>query len=383
MIANFPETGRVIGRSVLILATGIIAGLLVTSYLMVQLLQAPAADISLLVWELATVSAASIGIGFAIYMGIAQWSYSLKFSLIFAYVWTAALVLFNVWNGARLMFFEPHDFYLAIILLVFAAIIATAFGFSVSARVANGLAELSHTLRDVAGGDFDQKVEVRGRDEVAHIAESFNQMTDQLREAEQTRREAEQMRRDLVAWVSHDLRTPLTSIRAMIEALHDGVVTNEETRQRYYRNMNQDIMALDRLLDDLFELAQLEAGGLTLDVMEHDLGDLLSDTMGNFNILSEQKGVTIQAHIGDGVGRVPLDARKIERVLSNLVGNALRYTPADGEITVTAEMVADKEVCIRVKDSGSGFAPEDLGRVFEKFYRGEQARTRSAGGAES
>ena len=103
----------------LILLGGVVAGLLVTAALMVQLLQAPMADISFLVWELAVVSVGSIGAGFVIYVVIANWSYSLKFSLVFAYAWTAALVLFNVWNGARLMFFEPHDFYLAIILLVF------------------------------------------------------------------------------------------------------------------------------------------------------------------------------------------------------------------------------------------------------------------------
>ena len=290
-------------------------------------------------------------------------------------------MLFNVWNGARLMFFESHDFYLAIILLVFAAIVATAFGFSVTARVTDGLSELSDTLDVVAEGDFSQQVAVRGRDEVAHIAQSFNGMTLQLREAEQTRREAEQMRRDLVAWVSHDLRTPLTSIRAMIEALHDGVVTNDQTRQRYYRNMRQDILALDRLLNDLFELAQLDAGGLKLDLMGHDLTDLLSDTVENFHVLAEQKGITLHGDIDRNLGRVVVDAGKIERVLGNLVGNALRYTPDEGNIFVSAEMANENEVLVKVEDRGKGFSDEDLLRVFEKFYRGEQARTRSAGGA--
>ena len=174
---------------------------------------------------------------------------------------------------------------------------------------------------------------------------------------------------------------PLTSIRAMIEALHDGVVTNDQTRQRYYRNMRQDILALDRLLNDLFELAQLDAGGLKLDLMGHDLADLLSDTVENFHLLAEQKGITLHGDIDQNLGRVVVDAGKIERVLGNLVSNALRYTPDDGAIFVSAEMANENEVLVKVEDRGKGFSEEDLLRVFEKFYRGEQARTRSAGGA--
>ena len=168
----------------------------------------------------------------------------------------------------------------------------------------------------------------------------------------------------------------------MIEALHDGVVTNDDTRQRYYRNMRQDILALDRLLDDLFELAQLEAGGLKLDMMGHDLTDLLSGTVEHFHLLAEQKEIALQGDIAADLGRVVLDARKIERVLNNLVGNALRYTPAGGRIQVSAVTADDQRgVEVTVKDSGPGFPEDDLARIFEKFYRGEQARTREAGGA--
>jgi signal transduction histidine kinase len=134
------------------------------------------------------------------------------------------------------------------------------------------------------------------------------------------------------------------------------------------------------LIDDLFELAQLDAGGLVLDLAPHSLNDLLSDTLETFSVLARQREITLEGQIEPGIDTVVMSAPKISRVLSNLIGNALQYTPAGGKVEVLASR---KEGGIRVvvQDSGSGFAAADLSRVFEKFYRGEQARTRATGGA--
>jgi signal transduction histidine kinase len=176
------------------------------------------------------------------------------------------------------------------------------------------------------------------------------------------------------------LRTPLTSIRAMIEALSDGVVSDPETVQRYYRTMRADIIALNDIIDDLFELAQLDAGGLVMEKSPHSLGDLVSDTLESFQAVAQQRGVRLHGRVAADVDPVPLNAPKIGRVLSNLVSNALRYTPEGGEVLVTAVRQGD-EVIVSVQDSGPGFNPDDLPRVFEQFYRGEQARSRAMGGA--
>ena len=168
----------------------------------------------------------------------------------------------------------------------------------------------------------------------------------------------------------------------MIEALHDGVVTDEKTRLRYYQTIRGDIVSLNLLLDDLFELAQLDAGGLPMEKMSHALSDLISDTLESFHLLAEQKGVALVGNVTADIDPVEMNAAKIGRVLSNLVHNALRYTPAGGEIRVTAvRLPHENEVRVTVQDNGPGFRPEDLPRVFEKFYRGEEARSRATGGA--
>jgi signal transduction histidine kinase len=301
-------------------------------------------------------------------------------TLVLTYAWAGTLTLFNVWIMSSRMFASPHDLLLSGVLLAFAAIVATSFGVFVAANLNHGLSELADSAQQIAGGNLEARVVIAGRDEVARAGASFNEMADQLQEAEQQRLELEKLRRDLIAWTSHDLRTPLTSIRAMIEALHDGVVTDPETTQRYYSTMRFDIIALNSLLDDLFELAQLDAGGLVLELSPHSLSDMISDSLEGFQALAAQKNISLTGEIGEHLDPVNLNAAKIGRVLSNLMSNAIRYTPENGQIHVCALRTAEGAV-VTVQDSGPGFEPGDLPRVFEQFYRGELARSRATGGA--
>ncbi|MCA9937024.1 MAG: HAMP domain-containing protein, partial [Anaerolineales bacterium] len=253
------------------------------------------------------------------------------------------------------------------------------FGIFVAASVTDGLRQLAQVARRLAQGNLSARAAVSGRDEVAQVAQSFNVMAAQLEETARQREELEAMRRDLVAWVSHDLRTPLTSIRALVEALSDGVVTDPETVQRYYRTIRADVLSLNTLINDLFELAQFDAG-LVLEKSPYSLGDLISDALESFRGLSMVKNVEIVGSVGADVDPVLLNAPKLGRVLSNLLGNAVKYTPAGGRVEVSAARVG-AWVRVTVADSGPGFLAADLPRVFEKFYRGEQARSRATGGA--
>jgi signal transduction histidine kinase len=266
------------------------------------------------------------------------------------------------------------------VLLLFAVIIATTFGIFVAASVSDGLRQLADSAQQLAEGNLETRVRVSGRDEVARLGEVFNGMASQLQSAADQQAELDRLRRDLIAWTSHDLRTPLTSVRALVEALHDGVVDDPDTIQRYYRTIRADVVALNNLIDDLFELAQLDAGGLVLEMAPASLGDLISDTLERFMPQAQQQNIVLHGEIAADVDPVQLNAPKISRVLTNLVGNALRYTPAGGHITVTAVRQVDG-VSVTVQDSGSGFAPQDLPRIFEQFYRGEAARSRATGGA--
>jgi signal transduction histidine kinase len=205
-------------------------------------------------------------------------------------------------------------------------------------------------------------------------------MVSQLQEAERNQQEVEKLRRDLIAWVSHDLQTPLASIRAIIEALADGVVDDQETMQRYLGTAQRDIRALSVLIDDLFQMAQLDAGGLSLDPELNSLSDLISDTLESFAQQAVQKGVTLTGNASTVVDPVWMDAGRIGRVLNNLMNNALRYTPAGGQVEILAEPTPEG-VSIKVTDTGEGIPLEDQPHIFERFYRSEKSRSRATGGA--
>ena len=187
-------------------------------------------------------------------------------------------------------------------------------------------------------------------------------------------------RRTLIASVSHDLRTPLASMRAMVEALNDGIVSEPETVSRYLRTIQNETLHLTTLIDDLFELSQIDAGALQLHVEPASLSDLLSDALESMSAQAERKQIQIESHIEGDLPRVPLDAPRMQRVLYNLIQNAIRHTPTDGTITLTLRGNPGG-VELTVADTGEGIPGADLPHIFDRFYRGEPARTRDSSSA--
>jgi signal transduction histidine kinase len=364
----------------LILVAGALFALFVAASLFLILMQPPSSEMRALITTLSVTSLISLGVGYLLYRRGWARSTSLMRTLTFTYIWAALLTLINVGIMQRQMFVSEHDLQLSGLLLLFAAIIALTFGLFVSASVTDGLRQLASTAQQVAEGDLSARVEVSGKDEVAQVGHAFNEMARQLQEVDQQRTELENLRRDLIAWASHDLRTPLTSIRVRVEALNDGLVDDPETVQRYYQSVLNDVLALNMLFDDMFELAQLDRIEIDLQKAPESLSELIYDCLERFQTLSEEQGVQIEARIGPNVDPVPLNSAKIGRVLDNLVSNSLRYTPPGGGIVVNANREG-RRVIVSVEDSGPGFAEEDIPRLFEQFYRGEQARTRATGGA--
>ena len=176
-------------------------------------------------------------------------------------------------------------------------------------------------------GDLQTRVPVTGRDELSALAVSFNQMAQQLQAADQKQRELDILRRDLVAWASHDLQTPLTSMRAILEALSDGVVDEPEMVKRYLNTAQRDVMSLSALIDDLFQMSQLDAGGFPLNRAPSSLGDLVSDTLESFSELAYRESVKLEGHVEPGVDPVFMDTQAIGRVLNNLVATRCGIPP--------------------------------------------------------
>jgi signal transduction histidine kinase len=362
-----------------ILLTGILLGLAVAALLTYGLMHPPIADVARLVGTLAFTSVVSVGIGYWLYRRGWTRSSSLTLTLMTTYVWAAVLTLFNVWVMQRRMFLNDHDLLLSGVLLLFAAIIATTYGLFAAASVTDGLRHLADAADRLAAGDLNARADVQGRDEVARLGRSFNDMAGELQAAADRQREVDQLRRNLIAWTSHDLRTPLTSIRVRVEALNDGLVGAGD-QQRYLQGVRADVMALNSLIDDLFEMAQLEAGGLSMALTPSSLGDLISDCLESSDAVARQRSINLTGSVEPDVDPVALNQERMSRVLLNLCANAIRHAPEGGTVHVDAWRETGS-IVVSVRDNGPGFAAADLPHVFEQFYRGEHARSRTTGGA--
>ena len=363
------------------LALGILFILAMTLGFFKLLMVPPLKELGLMALYLGITVMVSALAGYGAYrFGWLNQSKTLRWTLLGGYALASLLTFFNVWFSAQMMFVSDHDLLLAIVLLVFASGMAMMLGYFLSSTVTERIHLLKGAAERLAEGDMQTRVPVNGRDEVAALAVTFNQMAEQLQASDRKQREVESLRRDLIAWVSHDLQTPLTSMRAILEALSDGVVEEPETIKRYLNTAQRDVRSLSALIDDLFRLAQLDAGGFPLDRAQASLNDLVSDTLESFTELAKQGEVVLEGRVEPDVDPVNMDTQAIGRALNNLVGNALRHTPGGGHVRVWARRTS-RGVEVTVSDTGEGIRAEDIEHIFERFYRGEKSRSRSTGGA--
>ena len=224
---------------------------------------------------------------------------------------------------------------------------------------------------DAAGETRDP----RHGDEIDRLSAAFGQMATRLRSQLQQLRKTDQQRRDLVANVSHDLRTPLATLQGCIETslLKEKSLSREQSHD-YLRLALQHCQRLNRLVGDLFELARLD----TIDALPQPeafpLAELVQDVTQKFRLEAQQRGITIATNLTNGLPFVQGDIGLLERVLENLVENALRHTPSGGTVSVVLEQVADN-VCVQVQDTGCGIPAEELPRIFERFYQVDKSRS--------
>ena len=316
----------------------------------------PMSELGLMALYLGITALVSALAGYAAYrFGWINYSPTLRWTLLGGYALASILTFFNVWFSANMMFVSDHDFLLSIVLLIFASGMAMVLGYFLSSTVTERI------------------------NEVSVLANTFNQMAEQLQAADQKQRELDIIRRDLIAWVSHDLQTPLASMRAILEAVSDGVVDDPETVKRYLHTAQRDVRNLSALIDDLFQMAQLDAGGFPLNKDQSSLSDLVSDTIESFTELANQHNITLEGNVDPDVDPVLMDTQAIGRVLNNLIGNALRHT-SKGRVSIWVRRTSQGAE-VTVSDTGEGIRADDLDHIFERFFRGERSRNRGTGGA--
>jgi signal transduction histidine kinase len=257
------------------------------------------------------------------------------------------------------------------VLLVSAAAAATSLvGAILLARnIVFNLDRVRDASHELASGDLGARAPEGGPAEVAQLATSFNAMAGHLEEVFDARRE-------LVAWASHDLRAPITSLQAMLEAMEDGVVEP----QHYLETLHGQVRLLSTLVDDLFEMACIDSGAITLAVEPVDLGALVQRFLQHYELEAQARGLRVRTVVRDDETWAMCAPDKVERVLTNLVTNALRHTPAGGLIMASITSGAGA-VFVSLEDSGPGVADEERERIFEPFWRGDAARAPSVGGA--
>lgn len=264
------------------------------------------------------------------------------------------------------MFDSGHD--LTALAVACASGLAALVGALLVARgVMSPIARVRRASEDLAAGDLARRAPEGGPQELARLSAAFNRMAAELEELFEARRQ-------LVAHASHDLRTPLASLQAMLEAIDDGLAAPE----RYLPAMHAQVRHLSALVDDLFELARIDAGALSLELTEVRLDDIIRDCVRGLEATAAMRGVRVESRVSTGVPPVRCAPDQIERVLLNLLTNALRHTPSDGSVAVCVEPDLGG-ARVSVEDTGEGIAPQSLERVFDRFWRADEARARDAG----
>jgi two-component system, OmpR family, sensor histidine kinase SaeS len=270
--------------------------------------------------------------------------------------------------ASGLVMLGTHDFEKLALVGLVSAFAALGGALVLGRRILRPLADLRAASSCLASGDLGARAPERGPREIQELSSSFNEMAASLERLFDARRE-------LVAWASHDLRTPLASLRAMVEAVEDGLAGPHE----YVEAIRVQTEILSELVEDLFELARIDAGALTLELRDAPLGELVSRCVSSLEVEARALDVNLAANLSTNP-IVRIAPEKVERVLLNLLTNAVRHSPPNGEVAIVVEPDTD-HVLVAVEDSGDGLSPLASQRMFERFWRDDASRTASSGGA--
>ncbi|AAW39669.1 sensor histidine kinase [Dehalococcoides mccartyi] len=255
-----------------------------------------------------------------------------------------------------------------------AGLAALGLGLLLASQIIRPLKALSRSARRIAGGELSQRVKVDSRDELGELAESFNHMAQSLETNEQSRQR-------LLADIAHELRTPLTVIEGTVDGILDGVF---EADAQHLTTIKEESATLTRLIKDLRDISLAESGKLKLEMTQLDIADIIRRQAKQASILAKDKSIALLSDIPANLSTVTGDATRLNQITANLLSNALRHTPAGGQISLSLKnmLYRDKPgIMVSVTDNGEGIPPADLPHIFDRFYRVNTSRARSEGGS--
>jgi signal transduction histidine kinase len=354
-----------------VVLTGALASLLLGAALGVKGSELRHMGLLLLIALVATVTAAA-----AARPVLARASIRWRFVAIAALAVLVSLV--NLGVLTLLMSVSHHDATLVAILLVYSVGAGVAAALALAKAWGTAVGRLVEGARSLASGDLDGRVGRLGAGpELDTLAATLDETAAKLQRSLARERAGEAKRKDLITAVSHDLRTPLASIRAMVEAINDGVVNDPVTLRRYTEEMRRSVESLSLLVDDLFELVQIDAGAIEAESERVRLDEVVRSALATCEPQAREKGLVVETDI-DG-GKNFMCSPRLVRVLQNLLQNAIRHTPADGTVRMQARH-GPRGLELLVEDTGEGITPEALEQVFEPFWRGDSARSSEGSG---
>lgn len=355
-----------LSKIVAVLLGGVLAALAV-----VRVFELPAKDAWVLIGYAAIGAVVAAVVGAAIVRATRRRGIAMQLTI--AVVTAVGSVAVGALLAADRMFINEHDLQALTVVLVAAGSVGSCVALVIGSRVSASTRSLAGFAQAIGAGRAAPELRDDVPREFAELGRELQVMAGKLDAAAERERALESARRELIAWVSHDLRTPLAGIRAMAEALEDGVVADDASVARYHSQLRKEADRLTRMVDDLFELSRINAGALRLQLERVALGDLVSDAIAAADPLARAKGVRLRGEVS-GTPAVAVSVPEVSRALQNLLHNAIRHTPGDGYIHVDSGK-AGAFGYVAVHDSCGGIPPADLTRVFEASFRGEAART--------
>lgn len=305
----------------------------------------------------------------------------LRIYLLIASGVSTSIILLTLFICYRFMLLNWKDVVLLTTVTLGAACVSMLIHYFMTRPLEKAIHAITEETTHISEGHFEGQVPQIGPAEFQRLADQFNRMTGKLNESFQKLRTAEAFRKELVANVSHDLRTPMASIQAFVEALQDDVIQDKETFAHYLQTIRLETGRLDGLIQELFKLSQLDAGGTEFVPERYHVDHLLLDGLQSLAFQLEEKQLQVDVDMPDRLPPVAIMPQEMKRVLSNILDNAIRHSPVGGTIEIKVEQISEQYVQLDIQDHGKGIDEKDSSKIFDRFYRADPSRTRASGGA--